>query len=296
MTAERAAREPLSIQSARLRDDGVVFLPQALDARTLALAERAFEWSLAHPSPSAHQFYRHEEGRFYHDLCHPEAAAAYRELLTATPVPDLVAALWKHPDVWFLYEQVFLKEGPSTRRTPWHQDSPYLALDGERIAVMWIPFEPLGEAGTLEFVRGSHRGTMYDGSAFDAHDDTRPIYGRELPRLPDIEADRAAWDIVSWAVTPGDVVIFHPNVLHGGAPTRDGARRRTLSLRFFGDDAVYAARPTPAFAPRVSGLHEHLQPGDPFRHPAFPKLRPRAEGFGREAGGNRPRGRRPGRG
>jgi ectoine hydroxylase-related dioxygenase (phytanoyl-CoA dioxygenase family) len=272
-------REPLAICAARLRDEGVVYLPQALDPETLAAAAKLFEWSVAHPTPSACHFYETGTGTFYQDLCHPDAALAYREVLSSSPIADLIAGLWGKPDVWFLYEQIFLKEGAAMRRTPWHQDSPYLALDGAQIAVMWINFDAVAKEHSLEFVRGSHRGTLYDGSAFDAHDDTKPIYAHGLPRLPDIESDRSAWDIVSWAITPGDVVVFHPSTLHGGAPTSNGVRRRTLSLRFFGEDARYATRPDPAPAPLVAGLHDRLQAGDPFRHPAFPRLRPYPMGF-----------------
>ncbi len=268
----------LSGQAAELREQGVVYLPGALDASTVAAARELFDWSRAHPTASACRFYEREDGIFYQDLCHPEAALAYRELLSESAIPDLVSGLWQAPDVWFLYEQIFLKEGRAMRRTPWHQDSPYLALDGERIAVMWISFDAVFREQSLEFVRGSHLGPLYDGSAFDAADDTHPIYAQGLPRLPDIEATRADWDIVSFAVVPGDVVVFHPRTLHGGAAT-SGARRRTLSLRFFGDDAVYAVRPAPAPAPLVAGLHESLSAGQPFRHPAFPRLRPAPAGF-----------------
>ncbi|MGR8919212.1 MAG: phytanoyl-CoA dioxygenase family protein [Gammaproteobacteria bacterium] len=274
----------MSLSSARelardYRRDGVVCLRGALDAPSLALAERCFDWSRAHPTNSACRFYEGDDATFFQDLCHPQAAHAYRELLERSPVADLVAALWGAPEVWFLYEQVFVKEGAATRRTPWHQDASYLALDGERVAVMWINFDPVDAAHSLEFVRGSHRGTLYNGSAFDPEDDTAPIFAAGLPRLPDIEAERERWDIVSWPVAPGDVVVFHPQTLHGGAPTAAGTRRRTLSLRFFGDDAVYAARPEQAPAPLVAGLHDTLAPGDPFRHPAFPQLRPAPAGF-----------------
>lgn len=260
-------------------EDGVVHLPQALDGETVTLARRMFEWSCAHPTPSACRFYDRADSTFYQDLCHQRAASEYRELLEHSPVADIVAGLWGAPDVWFLYEQVFLKEGRAMRRTPWHQDSPYLALEGRQLAVMWISFDAVDAGHALEFVRGSHRGPLYDGSAFDPDDDTSPIYARGLPRLPDIEAQRDAFDIVSWAVEPGDVIVFHPSTLHGGAPTADGVRRRTLSLRFFGADAVYATRPDPAPAPLVAGLHDALTAGDPFRHAAFPKLRPEAGGF-----------------
>jgi ectoine hydroxylase-related dioxygenase (phytanoyl-CoA dioxygenase family) len=92
-----------------------------------------------------------------------------------------------------------------------------------------------------------------------------------LPVLPDIEADRDGWEIVSFAVEPGDVVIFHPKVLHGGAPTHPGTRRRTLTLRFFGEDAVYEPREGGA-GPRVAGFHERMTAGQAFRHPSFLKL------------------------
>lgn len=264
----------------RYARDGVIYLPQAIDLQTLKLAEQCYDWSLANPTPSACHFYEAERNTFYQDLCNPQAAHAYRELLENHIVTDVIGNLWGQDEVWFLYEQVFLKEGDvPNRRTPWHQDTPYLALDGSEIAVMWINFEAVEKAQSLEFVRGSHRQTLYDGSAFDPTDDTQPIYGHDLPRLPNIEAQRDEWDIVSWAVEPGDVVIFHPSTLHGGAPTVAGTRRRTLSLRFFGPDAQYATRPADAPAPLIEGIHETLKDGHPFRHPAFPRLRPTPAGF-----------------
>lgn len=269
--------------SGDLREDGVVCVRNALDGNSLSLAQAAFDWSLAHPSPAANR-YAGGEGTFYQDLANPKAVAAYRELIEKSNAADIAAALWGTGDVWFMYEQVFLKEGGESRRTPWHQDSSYLPIDGSQIAVMWISFDPVAKNDSLEFVRGSHRGVMYDGSRFDPKDDTAPIYGDgSLPRLPNIEAERSRWDIVSWAVEPGDVLVFHPGVLHGGAATHRGIRRRTLSLRFFGPDAVYASRPgmsgkrRPVDDPEASVFARAaaaLSPGDPLRHPGFPKLRP----------------------
>jgi ectoine hydroxylase-related dioxygenase (phytanoyl-CoA dioxygenase family) len=68
-------------------------------------------------------------------------------------------------------------------------------------------------------------------------------------------------------------VLFHPAMLHGGAPTHPGQRRRTLTLRFFGTDAVYDPRPGRA-GPRVGGFHQRMQAGDPFRDPSFLRLKP----------------------
>jgi ectoine hydroxylase-related dioxygenase (phytanoyl-CoA dioxygenase family) len=254
-------------------EDGVVLLKDALPPPALAAAEQAYDWSLANPGPGASRLPQKGAGVFLNDLFNPRCLEGYREMLLASPLPGLIANIWGAPDVWFFYEQVFLKEGGETRRTPWHQDSSYLAIDGQHLAVAWITFEPTSAADSLEFVRGSHRGVLHATSRFDPHDDTAPIHpDTQLPRLPDIEADRGKWDIVSFATEPGDVVLFHPKMLHGGAPTHPGARRRTLTRRFYGEDAVYDARDSFG-APNAGGYHARLKTGDPFRDQSFLKLR-----------------------
>jgi len=277
----------LSVLREQLREHGVIYVPRALDDNSMRLARDAFQWSLCHPSKNSSQFQGtlQSPAKFYQDLLNPNVLVGYQRLLDESRAPDVVAELWDSPDVWFMYEQVFLKEGGESRRTPWHQDSSYLPVGGEKISVMWIAFEPVGKEDSLEFVRRSHRGVLYDGSRFDPADDTAPIYGT-LPRLPNIEAERDRWDIVSWAVEPGDVLIFHPAMLHGGAPTHQGRRRSTLSLRFFGDTAVYSPLPGTAGVgdsddPKRPGspfqdMQRNLKSGDPFRHQKFPQVRPRS--------------------
>jgi hypothetical protein len=275
----------------QFHQDGVVFLKGAFDVASMRLALEAYEWSLAHPSRNACDFSQAVPGRFYQDLANPKATAAYMRLLNESPASAIVSQLWGGENVWFMYEQVFLKTNGEGRRTPWHQDSSYLPVEGDQLAVMWISFDPVAREDSLEFVRGSHRGILYNGSSFDPADDTAPLYpdGR-LPRLPNIEAERKHWDIVSWAVEPGDVIVFHPAMLHGGAPTHNGATRRTLSLRFFGGDAKYVSRsifedssPDTKRGPRevpdgeetaFATLSGRLRIGEPFRHPAFPRIRP----------------------
>jgi ectoine hydroxylase-related dioxygenase (phytanoyl-CoA dioxygenase family) len=252
--------------------DGVVALRGALDEKALGDALAAWEWSLAHPGPASSRVRQaDQDATFYNDLFNPDCLAGYRAMLETSPLPAQMAELWGSPDVWFYYEQVFLKEGGQTRRTPWHQDSSYLAIAGDDLAVCWITFDPLSPEDSLEFVRASHRGALYSASRFELGDDTAPINpGSTLPRLPDIEADRASWDIISFPTRPGDVVVFHPKMLHGGASTRPHQRRRTLTLRFFGRDAVYSPLDGRPGAPGVQGP---LNPGDPYRDPRFLKLR-----------------------
>ena len=264
----------------------MVHLAWALSPATLALAREAYDWSVSHPGPGASSLPAKGSGTFYQDLANPAALDRYRPLVRDTEIGDIIGALWKGSEVWFMYEQIFAKTGGVTRRTPWHQDTPYLPVRGSQVAVMWISFDPVAADQALEFVRGSHRGVLYDGSTFDPEDDTVPLYGDgSLPRLPDIEAERERWPIVSWPTEPGDVVVFHPAMLHGGGATTESTSRHTLSLRFFGEDAVVARRPggvtveqgEPTDAdPAVHPLTRMraLPDGAPFRDPAFPQVRP----------------------
>jgi ectoine hydroxylase-related dioxygenase (phytanoyl-CoA dioxygenase family) len=168
-------------------------------------------------------------------------------------------------------EQLFLKDGGASRRTPWHQDTSYLRMMGGQLVACWISLDPLPKAHALEFVRGSHKGVLYNGSAFAADDDTKPLYRRSrLPRLPDIQAQRERFDILSWDVSPGDILVFHLGVLHGGAGTTPGLRRRTISLRFMGPDVVFDGRPRDEVGAQegndaaMASVYAGLRHGDPF--------------------------------
>ena len=259
------------------RDDGVVALPGALGSECMTLALEAYEWSLDNPGPGASNLPNQASGTFFQDLANPQAFEQYFDLVNH---PDLVAILkelfvGKH--AWFMYEQVFKKHSGSTRRTPWHQDTPYLPVGGNDLAVIWISFDNVDRDSTLEFVMKSHRGTLFDGSRFDPRDDTAPLYDHaDYPRLPDIEANRNQYPIVGWPCSPGDVIVFHPSMLHGGGATTGTQLRRTLSLRYFGEDAVIAERPGAKVANRPKNLHplhrvRQNPAGSPFRHADFPQ-------------------------
>lgn len=271
----------------RFREDGVIHIPQALDSRCLDLAEECFEWTLNNPGPGAGAALLGTPGTFYQDQANPDAFPAYKQLLCDTHIADIAAALFESENVWLMYEQIWLKEGADTRRTPWHQDLPYLPAAGEHLAVFWTCLDPVEKIDSLEFVTGSHRGPLFNPSAFNPDDVSANLFDDlEYPQLPDVDAERDAFAISSWAMEPGDVVVFHPAMLHGGAQTRAGVRRRTLSLRFFGDDARCAKRPHDGMA-NIDGLkHDDggrhplkkmalAEHGTLFRHPDFPQLRPR---------------------
>jgi hypothetical protein len=257
-----------------LDEDGVVHLPGALTPEGLASVEAAVDRALANPSDHGRRFYPNEAATFFEDTGHGMVGVV-REV----GIDTTLAALWGVNDFWYFGEQLFLKEGGHVRRTPWHQDTSYLRVMGSQLVACWISLDPLPRQHCLEFVRGSHKGALYNGSAFAAHDDTAPLYKHSrLPRLPDIEAARSDWDILSWDITPGDLIVFHLGTLHGGAGAEPGMRRRTVSLRFLGPDVVYDGRPRDEKGAQegndvaLSGMYAGLSHGDPFRTETLVKV------------------------
>ena len=272
----------------RFQEDGAVLYKDCLNAEELGRCRSAFDWAVENYGPNAARMFAGTEQESHVDNSNPNAKARLDELVTTLPFGKIFAELWGSRHVWYFAEEVFLKSGGRGGRTSFHQDTSYLPWGGSQWGNAWISFERVPKKNSLEIVRGSHRGIQYDGPNFvDPDDPTAPLHGEGadpfLPRLPDIDAENArqpgTFDLVSWDVEPGDVVLLHPHSLHGGAQVdTDFPTRHTLVLRFFGDDAVY--RPLPAnsgsgFPQEGILFYEEmakLRDGDPFRSPVFKQL------------------------
>ncbi|KAI9019700.1 phytanoyl-CoA dioxygenase [Hyaloraphidium curvatum] len=260
-----------------LDEDGAVILRGLLPPAALAKVEAAVEWSFANPSPTVRRFYDGSPEAFLEDRGSNHAGVA-REVGLDTAM----RALWRLPEgapVDYMGEQLFKKEGGHTRRTPWHQDTSYLRMAGNHMVAAWITLDPLPKRHCLEFIRGSHKGTLYNGSAFAAKDDTQPLYRHSpLPRLPDIQAEREKHDIISWDLQPGDVIVFHLGVLHGGGGTEPGMRRRTVSMRFMGPDVVFDGQVRDFRGAQegndaaLADVYSGLRHGDPFPRSQYARL------------------------
>ncbi len=264
-------------------NNGVIKAEGLLSPAELAECRRCFDFNLANPGPTAYEVYEGTSDSHYNDLGTAKSRKVYRPMLEKLGFAEFLADLWGSEHVWYFGEEIFVKAGGKAGRTLWHQDTPYFPAEGSHLANIWISFEALPARNALEVVRGSHIGPMYDGAAFmDAKDPTRPLWGAEhFPRLPDIEAERAkdphSWDVLSWALEPGDAVVLHSGALHGGAPV-DAAcsTRHTVVLRFFGDDLRY--RPFPDAKPdyfmdlRAFDVGS-LKAGDLYRNEHFLQLR-----------------------
>jgi ectoine hydroxylase-related dioxygenase (phytanoyl-CoA dioxygenase family) len=260
--------------------DGVVFLKQALHPEWLMLLEMGLHRVMNNTLQTKHLFYAGEPGEFVETVRNFEVTPEIQRLMYDSPIADMIGKLVGSENIWLYSDEFFVKDGGECGRTPWHQDMPYFPMAGTQVASMWISLDRLTKEECLETIPGTHLQTMYDGfnPAEVANDPTLPYYGEELPRLPDIEADRDKWNIQSWAVEPGDVILLHPNALHGGGPTLPGSRRRAITVRLYGDDITYAKRPpTAPTSPMTPGLSQQLNYGDPLRSPWYPRLRPLPE-------------------
>ena len=127
----------------------------------------------------------------------------------------------------------------------------------------------------MEFVRGSHLDDAYYMpevfGARDEHPNDWAEQGQGEP-VPDIEANRAAYDIIGFDVEPGDAVVFSAWLLHGAPGNKSpDSRRAALSTRWLGDDARW--HPHPGADPTVDAEQVDLRPGDyPADERVFPLL------------------------
>ena len=99
-----------------------------------------------------------------------------------------------------MHEQIGWEVGDA-RRTPWHQDLPYLPVAGRDLAVLWSCLDAVPRELSQEFVRGSQHGPLSNPTAFNPDDVGAALFDRaQWSPLRDLEAARAEFASVSWAI------------------------------------------------------------------------------------------------
>lgn len=267
----------LDAAAAAYRRDGTAVLRGVLDRRWIELLRDGVEHNRTHPSPWSHRYTNPDESvGFWSDYVTWRSVPEYRRVAFDSGLAEVAARLMGSRTARFFHEHVLVKEPGATERTPWHHDQPYYPVDGDQNVSMWIALDTVPRDTAVEFIAGSHRwDRWFIPRKFIDHTPYGPE-GDRYEYLPDLDALTAAAPeehrIVSFAVEPGDVVVFHYRTLHGapGNPSTD--RRRVVSLRWVGDDAVWAERPwkvSPPYEP------DGLRPGDPLDEERFPLAFPR---------------------
>jgi ectoine hydroxylase-related dioxygenase (phytanoyl-CoA dioxygenase family) len=252
--------------------DGVVCVRSVLDAGQVAAAARAIDAVLARPGPYVQVASGADDpGSFTEDFCRWREIPEIEQLARHSPVPAVAAALMATPQVRLYHDHVLVKEGGTRQRTPWHQDQPYYNVDGHGVSA-WIPVDPVPEDGCLELVAATHRGPWLMPRTF-LRGEARWFPEGTLAELPDIEADRGAFDIRRFDLAPGDAIFFDFLTVHGAPGFPHRGRRRILSLRYLAADARHAPRRW-VTSPPFDGLDAELAAGAAMNHPLFPVVWP----------------------
>ncbi len=249
--------------------DGAVCIRGAFSAGDIVLAEAAIERNLAEPSVKALVASRPDDpGRFFEDFCNWQRLPELEQVARSSPAAAMAGELMAADRVRFFHDHVLVKEPGTVQRTPWHQDQPYYNIDGAQTCSVWLPVDPVSRASTLEFVAGSHHGPWLMPRTF-MDNEAKWFPDGALEELPDIESDRSAFEILGWALEPGDAVFFNMLTLHCAGGVDGTQRRRVLSLRFVGDDVTHAPREWTT-SPDFPGLADELAGGSALEHPLFP--------------------------
>lgn len=248
---------------------GAVVIRDAFASTWLRDLARGMERNFAAPSSYATRYSAADApGGFYDDYCNWRDITEYRAFIEGSPAAEIAGRLLRASEVRIYHEHVLIKEPGTQEVTPWHHDLTYYGVDGDQVCSIWLPLDPVPRSACPEFVAGSHRwGKRFVPRMFIDHD----AYG-SVPQgyepVPDIDAERDRHNLLAWDLSPGDCIVFHMLTLHGAPNTANlTTRRRGFSVRWLGDDAVFATRPwqtSPPF-PEVQ-----LRPGDAMEHTSFP--------------------------
>jgi ectoine hydroxylase-related dioxygenase (phytanoyl-CoA dioxygenase family) len=227
------------------RRDGAVVVRNAIDKTWLERLGAAIERDIADPGPFNHS-YDVEGGRFHGNLRIWQNDQDFGQFCLRGPAIELARQFTDASRLNLLYDQLFVKEAGADHPTRWHNDQPYWPVSGRDVVSVWVALDHVDAAnGRLEFIRGSHLWDRWFQPESFGPNRGASLYERnpEYEIIPDIEADRDAYDIITWDVEPGDVYVFNGMTLHhaGGNSTAD-RRRRGYTVRYCGDDVRYEPR------------------------------------------------------
>ena len=209
-------------------------------------------------------------GRFAHMFRMWLVSETLFEFAATSSLVEVAAALMRSEKINLFFDQSFVKEPDTPDATPWHSDQPYWPVRGRQVISTWVALDTITrDSGAVEFVAGSHLwNRWFQPRSFSGENEL--AINPDYEPVPDIEADRGRYDIVSWDLEPGDVLAFNAMTLHGSPGNSTGTRRRRgYSVRYTGDDVTYDPRP----GMTTVLLKEDLVPGKPLDSEHYPVVR-----------------------
>lgn len=273
--------------------DGAVCIRHAFDSEFVELVRRGIERNISNPSP----FFRNLAeggGGFLSDMWARRFVPEFERFCKESPAATLAAHALQSDRVRLAQDVWFVKQPGVSECTPWHHDA---VISGPFCSI-WVALDPTPRAATLEFVRGSHTwgkvlmpraffetpGAGAGGAPsqrkavdqfyvdFHGNGNSSPD-AQELGVIPDIEADRDAYDIIGWDMEPGDCVLFDTRTVHGAPGNSSDRPIRRFVTRWVTDESVISPHGKGVIdALAKAGLDIDLQVGRPIRGALFPEI------------------------
>ena len=280
-----ARTQSATITSSQIADfnrDGAILLHNVLDDRWVQVLAEGLEFANAHPdgmSAGVSMPLRIDQFPASH-------SPKLKQLLDNSPIAEIVGSMLNAP-VRFYMDQMFYKPAGLIAPSAWHQDTCYYNVDGHQLIRAWVCADPVPRNISLEVLRGSHlwnvtyrppvgmdpksdptgaarlnerfdRGeTLIGKEAFEKWTYFDSFLDPSLPALPNIEQSRDSFDILGWDYQPGDVILFHGNIVHSalGGVELPHPRRSHASL-WAGPDVNYLKRRSQSI-PDPKALYDH---------------------------------------
>jgi ectoine hydroxylase-related dioxygenase (phytanoyl-CoA dioxygenase family) len=263
----------LSEARAEFAQTGAVCLRGVFDPHWIEQVRLGVDQCAAQPSSQAKTWTGESSGKFFQDGFAWRRIDALRQFVFESPAARVVAELMQTARMNLYMDHILLREPNTNKATPWHHDTPYCFVDGDDFCTIWLPLDRIREGEGLRLVSGSHRwGKMFLPVEFDSSKVYTDAGGEAVAyeHVPDIDAESDKHEVRSWALEPGDCVVFYCSMLHSApAHLAVQGRRRVYSTRWVGAKARYALRswsvpPLPA--------DPGLKPGDPIGGALFPRV------------------------
>ncbi len=229
-----------------LHSDGAIRVKNAFSGYWVEQLLKGIERNIRHPGPLFKGDIDADTGGYMFDMWTRKDIPEFQAFLHESELAAMAAQCLGEPQARLMLDAWFSKPAGTVERTPWHQD---IGILGTYYS-FWVALDPIPKTESLELVKGSH---LWDSCfMFEQYFTTekgaetlremqeacRAYHGRgeaqsdaagrlTFKQIPDIENARGDYEILSWAVEPGDCIVFHGMMLHSssGNPSSADARR-----------------------------------------------------------------------
>jgi ectoine hydroxylase-related dioxygenase (phytanoyl-CoA dioxygenase family) len=215
------------------RSDGVVCVRQAFDHHWLELVSRSIERGRANPGPMYLDYSANTKpGTYCTDMWIWRDNPEMKRFIFESPAAALAGALMEVDSVMLVTDNWLVREAGSVNRAPWHHDDPYFDVGG-KWCVLWMGLEPVGPGEGVVFLRGSHKWNRHFMPLSFAGTGPKSELVPSYEPTPDFSAELDRYDVLEFALEPGDCLVFDSFTVHGAPNPAPPARTvRRLTMRF----------------------------------------------------------------